>query len=205
MSGELPGLNGRPCMVGFAQIPAQLYTAVSARARDLWGVLDIHQGGRAHTYPSHEHLAEDLGWSVDTVRRALRELSKAKWLEVEVARGRGNSNRYKVRGRAGKRGNSAPFSVVDNDEKQGSAAPFSSVDNQEKGADLPSEKGADLPPLTRGIEPESGGTSTNSTTERAREPVDKCEHGRPLAADDRTPTCSVCAEQRQLWPTAVGQ
>lgn len=203
MSGELDGLTDRPCMSGFAQVPAALYQAVSARARDLWGVLDIHQGGRADTHPSHEHLAEDLGWSVDTVRRALRELKKAGWVEIEVSDGvggRGNNNRYRVLGRPGKRGRTAAFPAVENPRKGGNAAPLSAVDNEERGANLHRERGANLHPLTRGSEPEeSSVVVASSTTDRAR----GCEHGRPLAVDG-TPTCALCAEQRHLWPAAVG-
>lgn len=47
-------------------------------------------------FPAMETLAARCGRSASTVRGALRELERNGWLEVELNRGRGNTNRYRA-------------------------------------------------------------------------------------------------------------
>jgi biotin operon repressor len=90
----------RACMVGFAQVPAEMLTApLTANALRLWALLDLHQRDNAKAWPSRSHLAEDLGSSADAVDRAVTALEAAGFLAVDRRGGRGRTNRYQLLGR----------------------------------------------------------------------------------------------------------
>lgn len=62
---------------------------VSARLLAHILVLDFANRRTARCDPGMVTLARDMGVSRDTVRRLLRELCAARWIEIEEARGRG--------------------------------------------------------------------------------------------------------------------
>lgn len=111
-----PDISGEaaPCMVGFAQVPAELLEAPVKAGRDsndrrnismlavlLWAVLDVHQRDKGHSWPNYAHLAEHLGCSRRSVIRAADELENAGWLTREHGGGRGKVNRYVLLRRPG--------------------------------------------------------------------------------------------------------
>lgn len=78
-------LKRGPRRDAFTQIPEWiLYSPLlSDRAIRLWGILDRHADGDGQCYPGHRRLAELLRCSLDSVRRAQRELESAAALLVE--------------------------------------------------------------------------------------------------------------------------
>jgi hypothetical protein len=66
----------------FAQIPDALVAdrSVSSNAVRVWARLDHYAGRRGDAMPSRSTLADDLGMSEATVKRALAELTAAGWI-----------------------------------------------------------------------------------------------------------------------------
>lgn len=67
----------------FAKIPeALLFDAtISPHAVRLYGILQRYAGKSGNAFPGRDELAEKLGASVETVKRAMAELSRAGWVE----------------------------------------------------------------------------------------------------------------------------
>lgn len=85
---------------GFAIVPRELIrdSSLSANAIRLYGVLATYTDGDGHgAFPGRERLATDLGCSVATVKRAIKELQESLWIFVEHTRnesGNWTSNKY---------------------------------------------------------------------------------------------------------------
>jgi DNA-binding transcriptional ArsR family regulator len=90
-----PPRSERPADV-WVKVPVAVLTAkaLSPWARLCWAMLADHDGRRG-CFPSRETLAAELGASVPTIDRALRELVDA-GLVVRTRQGRGHTNRYEL-------------------------------------------------------------------------------------------------------------
>lgn len=86
----------------FAAIPTQMLAdpSLSDKAIRLYGVLKTYSNNDGWgAFPGRERLAERMGCSVASVKRAIAELEHAHWLFVERSRNEGGnwtSNRYVI-------------------------------------------------------------------------------------------------------------
>jgi DNA-binding FadR family transcriptional regulator len=73
----------------FAQLPDELVTdtRLSSHAVRVWARLDKYAGKNGRAFPSRQTLADDLGLSVTTVKRALIELVETGWITRNKAAG----------------------------------------------------------------------------------------------------------------------
>lgn len=70
---------------GFAMTPNSVSRdpSISPQAKAVYTLLASYRGGAEHCWPSLKQLAADMGTSVDSVRRWVRELQKRGLVEVE--------------------------------------------------------------------------------------------------------------------------
>lgn len=80
----------------FEWLKAVLQAGLPARASTLASALAVEfcNDETGQINPAIETLARYLGWSKDTVRRAIADLSSAGWLNRFAGDGRGNKSRY---------------------------------------------------------------------------------------------------------------
>ena len=80
---------------GFTQLPNFVLRAstISNNAKVIYAKLLSYAWNDDYCYPGQERMAEDIGTSQPTISRALIELQKAGWLDIE-RRGQGKTNVY---------------------------------------------------------------------------------------------------------------
>jgi len=80
---------------GFTQVPNFLLKdpKVSANAKVVYSILLSYAWNNAYVFPGQERMGEDIGLSQPTIARAVSELKRQGWLEIQ-RRGQGKTNIY---------------------------------------------------------------------------------------------------------------
>src|SRR5437762_3908867 len=83
---------------GFTQVPNFVFNdkTLSFAAKVVYGKLLSYAWDHNRVFPGQETLADEMGTSQPTIARAIIELQKAGYLEIE-RRGQGLTNRYILR------------------------------------------------------------------------------------------------------------
>ena len=85
---------------GFTQVPNFLLKdpKVSANAKVVYSMLLSYAWNNAYVFPGQERMGEDIGLSQPTIARAVSELERHGWLEIQ-RRGQGKTNIYVLKHR----------------------------------------------------------------------------------------------------------
>lgn len=83
---------------GFTQVPNCLLQAknLSLNAKVVYSQLLHYAWTNNYCYPGQERMADDIGSNKSTVNRAILELQKTGWLDIE-RRGQGKTNVYTLK------------------------------------------------------------------------------------------------------------